>query len=146
MARKRAGAPGYRKPPSETQFKAGMSGNPAGRPKGSRNVKTIIEKELSDKITVTANGRSQRLSKGEIAVRQLVNQAAAGDPKALQTVWNHYRAAETRTAKGGHPLEAFDTPEHHLVMDTICRRIRAMEDVPPEPEALPDLSPDERKG
>lgn len=33
---------GYGKPPSDKQFKKGQSGNPMGRPKGSRNKKPLI--------------------------------------------------------------------------------------------------------
>jgi len=31
---------GYRKPPAHTRFKAGQSGNPAGRPRGARKQQT----------------------------------------------------------------------------------------------------------
>lgn len=37
---------GHRKPPKATQFKRGMSGNPRGRPKGSKNFKTIMNEQL----------------------------------------------------------------------------------------------------
>ena len=38
---------GYRKPPKATQFKQGQSGNPHGRPKGTKNLKTDLIEELS---------------------------------------------------------------------------------------------------
>ena len=37
---------GYGRPPKHTQFKAGTSGNPKGRPKGSLNLMNAIMKEL----------------------------------------------------------------------------------------------------
>jgi hypothetical protein len=38
---------GYRKPPKHKQFKLGQSGNPRGRPKGSKNESTIPARDPS---------------------------------------------------------------------------------------------------
>ena len=38
---------GYGKPPKNTRFTKGVSGNPHGRPKGSRNVAAVFAKTLS---------------------------------------------------------------------------------------------------
>ncbi len=39
---------GYRKPPKHTRFKPGQSGNPRGRPKGTKNLKTDLIEELGE--------------------------------------------------------------------------------------------------
>lgn len=41
---------GYGRPPQEHQFKRGQSGNPKGRPKGSKNESTILREILEHKI------------------------------------------------------------------------------------------------
>ena len=38
----------YRNPPEERQFQPGQSGNPSGRPKGSLNLSSWIQKLLND--------------------------------------------------------------------------------------------------
>ncbi len=43
---------GFRRPPLETRFKPGHSGNAKGRPKGIKNLKTELEEELSELIRV----------------------------------------------------------------------------------------------
>lgn len=77
---------GYGRPPMATRFKPGQSGNPKGRPKGSKNMLTLLREELDQKVTVTSDGRTQRMSKRKIAVRQQVDRAVKGDPKAFAMV------------------------------------------------------------
>lgn len=47
---------GYKKPPKGSQFKKGQSGNPKGRPKGSRNVANIYQDLLEEELNVTEGG------------------------------------------------------------------------------------------
>jgi hypothetical protein len=77
-------AVGYRKPPKNTQFQKGISGNPKGRPKGSKNIATIVDKTGRERITITENGRQRTITKKEAVVLQLTNKAASGDMKAIR--------------------------------------------------------------
>jgi hypothetical protein len=72
----------YRNPPEHTRFRKGQSGNPRGRPKGSRNFRTLIEQELDEQIEVNENGKVVRLSKRSIIAKKLVNEAATGNSRA----------------------------------------------------------------
>lgn len=74
---------GYCRPPSHSQFKSGQSGNPRGRPRGSRNLQTILREELDQKVQVTDNGRPKMMTKRRIAVRQQIDKAVKGCPKAF---------------------------------------------------------------
>jgi len=38
---------GYGKPPHHTRFVKGQSGNPRGRPRGAKNMKTLLNKALN---------------------------------------------------------------------------------------------------
>lgn len=77
---------GYKKPPKPTRFKRGKSGNPKGRPKGSRNLLVLIDDELDKQVVLQENGRSLKLTKREVVVKRLVNQALNGEGKAISTL------------------------------------------------------------
>lgn len=73
---------GYKKPPKHTQFQPGQSGNPAGRPPRSRNMKLLVQEILDEKIALTENGNTLVVSKREALVRRLCVDAMNGDPRA----------------------------------------------------------------
>lgn len=89
---------GYGKPPSHTQFKKGQSGNPRGRPKGTTNLATTLKRTLNEKVTITENGRQKAISKGEAAIKQLVNRAAQGEIAYMRLLLPAMHAAEATLA------------------------------------------------
>lgn len=54
---------GYGKPPKRSQFKKGQSGNPEGRPKETKNLKTDLADELGETVTVRDGERVKTVSK-----------------------------------------------------------------------------------
>jgi hypothetical protein len=56
---------GYGRPPAGSRFKKGTSGNPRGRPKHSKNMKTIIREALTSPVTVREGERTRRVPKIE---------------------------------------------------------------------------------
>ena len=73
---------GYAKPPKQTRFQPGQSGNPRGRPKGTKNLKTDLMEELGEKIVVREGGRPQKVSKQRALLKSVVNRAIQGDARA----------------------------------------------------------------
>lgn len=121
---------GYGRPPVSTRFKPGQSGNPKGRPKGSKNMLTLLREELDQKITVTSDGRRQRMSKARVAVRRQVDQAVLGDPKAFATVMKlESQGFGAPKADAAPTFASSEIPSH--VYDDILASLRAGE-VPPE--------------
>jgi hypothetical protein len=74
---------GKGRPPVATRFKPGRSGNPKGRPKGSKNAQSLAKAELGRKVVVTVNGRKKSMTVAEIASRRLGDKAMTGDAKAF---------------------------------------------------------------
>ena len=77
---------GYKKPPVHTRFPKGVSGNPSGRSRGSRNLKTDFLEELSERVTVTEGGKRRHHSKQRVTIKALVNKAMTGDVRAAAKV------------------------------------------------------------
>jgi hypothetical protein len=118
---------GYRSPPEATRFQKGVSGNPRGRPTGSLNVATVLTRTLREKVVINANGRRKTVTKLEAALKQLVDQAAAGDLRALR-----HLTALAHDAEAQQNLR--DTQRQDLgeldrdVMQGILRRFQVIEE------------------
>ena len=85
---------GYGNPPKETRFAKGKSGNPKGRPKGSRNTYKLLDDILEQKITMMQEGKPIRISKKMAILLQAVNSAVKGDLKAIQNLFPHLLAVD----------------------------------------------------
>ncbi len=82
---------GYKRPPLHTRFKKGRSGNPSGRPKPSPTLAAEFAKALSEKVTVSDNGRHKKISRRELIVKQIMNKAATGDARSIDQFIRLYR-------------------------------------------------------
>ena len=87
---------GYGRPPVATRFRPGRSGNPRGRPKGARNLAAIVAAALAERVPVKLNGRPRLITKLELAVKQLVNRAAAGETRVTQMLLALVQTYEAR--------------------------------------------------
>lgn len=94
---------GYGKPPRHTQFKPGKSGNPRGRPRGSKNFATPLDQELSSKVTVNEGGKRRTLAKRSVIVKRLVNKAAEGDDRAINTILKQQAGLEKKEGGALNP-------------------------------------------
>ena len=110
---------GYGKPPKAGQFKKGRSGNPSGRPKGRLNVATVVQQALSATVVVNEGGRRVPRSKLDVAITQLVNQAAGGDLHAIRLMLTLASMAETDGQHG--PLSPDLKADRELAMKFVAR-------------------------
>lgn len=99
---------GYGKPPKRTQFAKGVSGNPAGRPKGSENTATMLARVMNEKVPVVENGRRRMVRKVEVAFTQLINKAVKGESRAMEVVIKLLPYANAELAADKHKLSQAD--------------------------------------
>jgi len=77
---------GYKRPPREHQFRPGQSGNPSGRPKGTRNFRSELREELSEVVTVHDGDRDIQISKQRALIKSVVAAAIDGNQRAAASV------------------------------------------------------------
>jgi hypothetical protein len=74
---------GYARPPTSSQYQPGQSGNPNGRPKGTRNVSSMARDALERTITVKVKRTWRTMTVRRAAYLRVAERAAAGDAKAF---------------------------------------------------------------
>ena len=135
---------GFGKPPKHTQFKPGQSGNPAGRPKGTKNLKTDLEEELRELITIREGGNQKIVSKQRAMLKSLTAKAVQGDPRAAAIVIDMmYRLL--------HEDDAEDTsrglsPDDKAILKAFENRLLRESDEAPEDSNASDAAINSVKG
>jgi hypothetical protein len=89
ISRRGDGQAGYKRPPKASQFKPGQSGNPSGRRRGSRNLRTDLAEILSGDVTaVSEDGQRLTLSRQELVLLALFDKASHGNVGASMALLN----------------------------------------------------------
>jgi hypothetical protein len=92
--KKRSGGsgPGYCNPPVHSRFQPGQSGNPGGRKKGSRNIKTLLKEVMETEAEVTdkANGTKRRVTLLEALLLRQVQDGLDGNSRSIENLLNRY--------------------------------------------------------
>src|SRR5438132_14422713 len=97
---------GYRKPPKTTRYKAGKSGNPKDRPKGSTNLATDLSAELNEQITVREGGQARRVTKQRALIKSLTAQTLQGDVPSTTALRARYARVMSESSEAEiNPVE-----------------------------------------
>ena len=138
---------GYGRPPKSGQFAKGQSGNPQGRPKGSKNIGTMFNQMARKVIIVKENGKTKTITQMEAVLCQMTNRALSGDLRAMKDYINlarHFEEAENNEPQVTEPSE-----RDRAVLESIRRRMerigRGGEENSPERDET-TAAHDENKG
>jgi len=112
---------GYGRPPRHTRFEKGQSGNPRGRPSGSKNLATLVNEALNEPVIVVENGRRRKISKREAITKQLVNKSTKADWRAIKILLDILRDIEARTEP--ETVESSFSAEDDKVIEQIKARL-----------------------
>jgi len=117
---------GYGRPPRHSRFRKGRSGNPRGRPRGSKNLATLFAEALDETVVVKEDGRRRAITKREAIVKQLVNRSASADLAAMRMLLGMAQALEGRAdpeADGAKPGDQTTAEADLEVMRELRRRL-----------------------
>ncbi len=119
------GSVGYRAPPVAQRFRPGQSGNPAGRPKGARNMLTMMNAELSQLVTATENGKPRRMPMGQAIVKRLISLAASGNLRATELLLKHAdgKSSEPSADTANGPIQ--QNEQDKAILERHMARMRA---------------------
>jgi hypothetical protein len=113
---------GYGRPPVQTRFKPGQSGNPKGRRKGQRNVHTVVDEALSQRITIREGNRTRSVTKLDAVIVTMVNAALKGDAKAQASLMAIMRSlGMTGEPPQATTTEPFTPDDQSLIADYFRR-------------------------
>lgn len=112
---------GYGKPPEETQFKTGKSGNPKGRPKGSKNTYKLLHEILGQKLEVVDNGKKIKISKKVAMLTQLVNEGVKGDIKAISVLFPHMLMADIKEEEKDQVIAALSRDDKAIIESYLAK-------------------------
>ena len=76
-------AVGYRKPPAHSRFKPGESGNPKGRKKDAKGMKTLAKQMLTERISVRTAGGTKKMTRMDALLHKMVELGMKGNPRML---------------------------------------------------------------
>ena len=119
--------PGYKRPPKATQFKQGRSGNPKGRPKGARSLKTDLTKLMEKRLRIREDGEQRHVSGQELVLLKLFEQAAKGDIKATTQIIGMVMKLDA-SEPPEKESEVVTESDRAIVADFLCRNTPSNKD------------------
>jgi uncharacterized protein DUF5681 len=108
-------------PPQRTRFVKGSSGNPKGRPKGRKNLATILTEAARGQVTATIDGKQRKITKIQATAMQLATKAAGGDSASIARFLDWFDAIEARAAAARPEAFPFSEADLNVLREVYTR-------------------------
>jgi hypothetical protein len=117
-------AVGYGKPPITSRFKPGQTGNARGRPKGHKNLKTLIRQAMTARIVIQEGSSNRQVSKIEgVVLRQLQNALKGNDRSAMAVIRMALQLGFLDDVSDGNQAEAtLSATDERILGELMARR------------------------
>jgi hypothetical protein len=134
------------RPPLNTRFRKGQSGNPGGRHK--KNMPALLADALNETVSVTIDGEQRQITKREAVVHQLVNKSTTADLRATKMLFDMMKDAEHKAGAASpppepRPLDPADKEVLQLFIERLRRQILAEIAAQKTEKAVAAESPDD---
>jgi Family of unknown function (DUF5681) len=124
-----ADKPGHGKPPKATQFKPGQSGNPRGRPKGVRNLRSDLANVLEKRVRIREDGQQHRVSGQRAMLLKLFEKALSGDIRAANQLFGMLMKLDADDPPEKEPENVTERDEA-IIAEFLRRNIPSNNEVP----------------
>ena len=119
---------GRSRPPKGSQFEKGKSGNPRGRPKGSKNINTLLLDIGKETVSSREGGTEKRIQKSVAAIKLLFKEALSGNERSrkelLDRLLKAEEASEAASARApSYPFSAVD----RAVIEEVFQRLKSFD-------------------
>lgn len=106
---------GYKRPPTHSRFAKGESGNPAGRPKGTRKSNSLSD-IIHTMVSVNVDGVSRKMPLNEATVMRLFQSALNGNTAAARLVLQLIEKAEAKKIDEESPTGGMMPPIGRIIL------------------------------
>lgn len=119
---------GFKTPPRSGRFQPGTSGNPSGRPKGSRNLRSDLTDLMNKTVPVRQNGKPRRIRRQEAMLLRLWEKASQGDVRAANSFINMILKLDPLAGAESAMRKPVSETDEEIIADFLRRNLRSAGD------------------